>query len=354
MASALLSSTPCLSSPANLLAALQTHLSQQDPGHWELPGKALAKLAQSGLDRWPLPGNGATWQRWQALAAVAAKDLSLAKLFEGHTDALAIMAELGCPSEASRVWGTWCAESSTARLSISPTGIGNKVSVTGTKPWCSGAASVTHALVSAWNGKNEPCLVAVALNQPGIRITRQGWSAVGMANTASVDVVFEHAEGHLVGAPNAYLSRPGFWHGGAGIASCWYGAAAAIGEITRLNVQAKGAKADPHQRAHLGEMDVALSSTKAILHETAQWIDLHPALDAQRQALRARLSAEACAVKVMHHAGRALGAGPLCKDPHLARLMADLPIFLRQSHAERDLAVLGEELVQLGSDPWAL
>jgi len=44
----------------------------------------------------------------------------------------------------------------------------------------------------------------------------------------------------------------------------------------------------------------------------------------------------------LQHAGRALGAATLCHDAQVARLMADLPVFMRQSHAERDLAALGE------------
>jgi hypothetical protein len=40
--------------------------------------------------------------------------------------------------------------------------------------------------------------------------------------------------------------------------------------------------------------------------------------------------------------GHALGASPYCKDAHFAQLAADLPVFLRQSHAERDLAALGD------------
>jgi hypothetical protein len=36
-----------------------------------------------------------------------------------------------------------------------------------------------------------------------------------------------------------------------------------------------------------------------------------------------------------------LGPGPLCSDDVHARRVADLTIYLRQSHAERDLADLG-------------
>ncbi|RYF45730.1 MAG: acyl-CoA dehydrogenase, partial [Comamonadaceae bacterium] len=57
---------------------------------------------------------------------------------------------------------------------------------------------------------------------------------------------------------------------------------------------------------------------------------------------RLRAAAEQCATTVLDHAGRALGASPLCREPAFARLFADLPVFIRQSHAERDLAALGE------------
>jgi heme oxygenase len=64
--------------------------------------------------------------------------------------------------------------------------------------------------------------------------------------------------------------------------------------------------------------------------------------------LRARLAVEQAASAVIDHATRALGAGPLCRDARFARALADLPVFLRQSHAERDLAALGERLVATG------
>jgi hypothetical protein len=72
--------------------------------------------------------------------------------------------------------------------------------------------------------------------------------------------------------------------------------------------------------------------------------------------LRTRLLVEQAATTVLTHSGRALGAGPLCRDPSIARCMADLPVFLRQSHAERDLAALGERHAREGDDDaqWCL
>ncbi|RZI63985.1 MAG: acyl-CoA dehydrogenase, partial [Variovorax sp.] len=86
----------------------------------------------------------------------------------------------------------------------------------------------------------------------------------------------------------------------------------------------------------------------------AAWIDEHPSSSAQQPALRARMVIEAAATEVLTRAGRALGAAPLCRDARFARAMADLPVFLRQSHAERDLAALGALLLPPAEQPWLL
>jgi alkylation response protein AidB-like acyl-CoA dehydrogenase len=315
-------------------------------------GDALRALVDAGFDRLPLPGQGRTLERWRMLGAVAERDLGLVKLFEGHTDALAILAELraDAPPSGSR-WGVWAAEAPEVRLRIQrredDVSRHDEVDLFGTKAWCSGAASLTHALVTCRDSADRPQLVAVALEQPGVRISTRNWHAVGMAATASAEVHFEHVRAHLVGAPGAYVSRPGFWHGGGGIAACWFGAAQLLAHT--LHAAAKD-KRDSHRSAHLGAVDVALDSAAAVLRETAAWIDRTPRADPIRPVLRARLQVEQAATAILEHACRALGAGPLCRDEAFAHCAADLPVFLRQSHAERDLAALGDLLAQQEHD----
>ncbi|WP_438395082.1 acyl-CoA dehydrogenase [Caballeronia sp. DA-9] len=316
---------------------------------------ALQALIDAGLDRLPLPGQGATLERWRALAAVAACDLALVKLFEGHTDALAIMAEIGdgfVPANG-QAWGVWAAEPPAARLAAKAASNEQRENLTlhGTKAWCSGAAALSHALVTAWNERDEPILAAVDLRQPGVRVTNEGWMAVGMSASASVDVHFDNARATRIGAPRAYLERAGFWHGGGGIAACWFGAAAAIGNFVK---QEATRRADPYKLAHLGAIDTALSGTASLLRETAAQIDREPYADAMPGVFRARLAAEKAAAEVIERAGRALGAAPLCRNRHLASLMSDLPVFIRQSHAERDEAALAERIVKEESSAWNL
>ena len=83
-------------------------------------------------------------------------------------------------------------------------------------------------------------------------------------------------------------------------------------------------------------------------------IDRAPSTDAMRAALSVRLSVEAAANVTLAAVGRALGPGPMCKDAAMARRFADLPVFMRQSHAERDLEAVGKLVAQSMEQPWRL
>jgi hypothetical protein len=310
----------------------------------------------------PLPGRGHTLQRWAELARVAEVDVVAVKLFEAHADAIAILADLDADGQITHdannqaggapVWGVWAAQPPDARVdgSIDADGV---LMLNGRKAWCSGAAQMTHALLTYFNEKGDAALAAVCLNTPGVRITGDGWYAVGMAATASVDVCFDNVRATAVGAPGAYIDRPGFWHGGAGIAACWYGAVLPFAQELAIKM---AARPEPHGLAQLGRIDFMLQQTRALLHETAYAIDARPQADARMLATRLRAAVEATALQVVEDAAKALGAAPLCRNASLARRFADLPVFLRQSHAERDLAELGVQVAAQAqaADPWQL
>ena len=344
--------TPINASPAEalraVLAATPPTLSANTQLHL---------LVHQGLDRLPLPGRGATRVRWQALAVVAEHDLSLAKLYEGHTDALAILAELGVPDEARSddTWGVWASEGRDGRVVLEPQS-SHTVTLQGTKHWCSGASQLSHGLLTAWHRDGAgPQLVAVAMEQPAVAVDASSWQAVGMAGSASVDVSFNGALARTVGDVGAYLARPGFWQGGAGIAACWLGGATAIAAaLHRQLLASTPAGRSAFQLAALGRIDLHLESTGALLREAAQWIDRYPIADASAIALRVRLAAEAAARHVLDEAGRALGATPFCRDAQFARMAADLAVFVRQSHAERDFVELAERLFDPAHSRWKL
>ncbi len=77
-----------------------------------------------------------------------------------------------------------------------------------------------------------------------------------MAGSDTLDVGFADIPAEPVGGPGGYTDRPGFAHGGAGVAACWYGGARGVGRT----LLAAAAKRDigPHALAHLGAVDIAL------------------------------------------------------------------------------------------------
>lgn len=300
-------------------------------------GRVFAAAVDDGVLDLPLPGRGDTAARLAGLAALGEADPVLARLGEGHADAVAILAELGGPApRGGQRWGVWAA----VPKSLAATrGADGGWTVAGERPWCSGAGTCTHALVTA---AAEDGIRLFAVPVAAATPVDGTWPAVGMAASDSRTVRFDAVAAEPVGGPGAYVDRPGFAHGGIGVAACWYGGA--VGVARALLAGARG----PHALAHLGGVDAALAGARAVLEAAAVAIDADPGGDARRLARRVRAVVEAAATEVLDRVGRATGAGPLCRDAAHAHRVADLTVYLRQSHAEADLADLG---AMLGGDP---
>jgi alkylation response protein AidB-like acyl-CoA dehydrogenase len=297
---------------------------------------------ESGRIELPLPASGHTAERWKRLARLAEDDIVAARIAEAHVDAVAILHELGGkPPDAGQLWGVWAAESPDAVVTATDCA-GGAVILNGTKVWCSGAGFCTHALVTARLDDGSRGLFAVTVTDPAVKALPTTWWNVGMAGSDTRAVQFHNAAAVVVGDPDDYLNRPGFWHGAIGVAACWLGGARRVAEP--LYRCARNQSADAYSLAHLGAVDAALAAGDAILDDAAMQIDADPfdrTGTAQLLARRARTVVEHAAEEAITRTGRALGPGPLCQDGRHAQRVADLTIYIRQSHAERDLAELG-------------
>jgi hypothetical protein len=301
---------------------------------------AVRILIAEGIATLPLPAAGQTSKRWRVLTQVGAIDLSLAKIFESHADALAILAELDTPADLAQLHAVWAAENPREPLDI------DQSLLVGTKSWCSGATDVDVGLLTATNSHGDLVLVRVTMDHPSITRQPTTWRSPAMAASGTTAIRFDGTPAEVIGPPEAYLERPGFWHGGAGIAAVWLGAATALARRLAAGLIDR---VDPHALAHLGRVDATLAAARALLDATAAWIDAHPSDDAFLPTLRLRLAVESAAHTVLHHTALALGPGPLTTEPEFIQRRADLELFLRQSHAERDLADLGDAVRDGGS-----
>lgn len=287
----------------------------------------------------PLPGAGHTAQRWQILAAVAAADLTVGRVLEAHSDALAILAEADGPNGGPPgSWGVFAAEAPGARLDAAYDG--RDWRLTGTKPWCSLGGVLDAALVTAHvdNGRR---LFAVELRGEHVQADPPStWAARGLRAVTSASLHFTAATGRPVGETDWYLNRPGFAWGGMGVAACWFGAACALRETLRLAAAGRGGDI---ALMHLGAVDVALHGAQAVLSQAAADVDRGDAGGAAGAllALRVRSVVAAAAEETVYRIGHALGPAPLAFDAEHARRVADLQMYVRQHHAERDLVALG-------------
>ena len=285
----------------------------------------------------PHPGEGRTLARWKTLAKVGSTNLNLAKWFESHLDALSILNELNYSPVNNGLWAVWAAEGSQQPIHF------RQGLCSGQKNWCSGAGLVDYGLLTYRDERNHSQLLIVDMHQPNIQIDHGGWHAVGMQRTRTASIAFNQVSAETVGDSNAYLERPGFWHGAAGVAACWFGAAARLADFLYQQCKTK-----PHAYAlmYLGEMSTLLLTTKQYFYYVAGQIDQYPAQSHELIIRILRAKVEQTAQAVLEQVGKALGARPFCEDKIFAALAADLPVFLRQSHAAFDVERIGELVLQ--------
>jgi alkylation response protein AidB-like acyl-CoA dehydrogenase len=196
------------------------------------------------------PWRGATPERHRRLFDIGRVDLSLARVAEAHWDAVAILAEDGRQARPDRVYGVWASERPGQDLTLAESDGSFRLS--GQKAFCSGAGLIDRALVTV--SSSEHRLVDIDLRKNAHLIIFDGseWKTSAFRETRTETAVFHEVPvsyDDLIGEPNWYLERPGFWHGACGPAACWAGGAAGL-----VDYAIRQSRRDPHTMAHLGAM----------------------------------------------------------------------------------------------------
>jgi alkylation response protein AidB-like acyl-CoA dehydrogenase len=289
----------------------------------------------------PLPGAGRTPARHRLLAEWGRTDLSMARIGEAHSDALAILAEAGHAPRRHALYGVWASDGPQSRVDAEPIE-GNKWRLDGIKQYCSGATFVSAALVTA-HFEGGLLLFDLTLDDNGVRPLPSTWETPALADTATGPVSFDGVvvpSGRLLGGSNWYLTRPGFWHGAVGPAACWAG-----GAMSLVDAAAALKPRNPHARAHVGALHAASWGLYAVLDQAGRKIDADPTDQAGRaraRALKVRHLTEQACTDVLNRFGRATGPQLLACDAQIARQHMALTLYIRQCHAERDLETIAD------------
>lgn len=305
------------------------------------------------------PGSGNTLALWELLATLGAADLTAARVVEPHLDAQAILAQASqLPPESGAqgtdfnagTWGVYAAEG--PGMAVHATEHDGAWQLSGRKPWCSLADQLDYAVVTAHTGEGNRRSFAVDLRDPGVEVAGGPWISRGLAAVESRAVDFARVPAVPVGGDNWYLERDGFAWGGIGVAAVWYGGAVAVAR--RLFQASRQRTPDQIAQALIGAADLSLQSAARTLAGAAADVDAGRAAgeDGALLAQRVRGVVAGAVERVLAAAAHGLGPGPLTVEEEHARRIADLQVYVRQHHAERDHASLGKLLLAREEEPW--
>ena len=303
------------------------------------PPQLISRLRSVVAEELPLPGAGRTPLRHQRLMEIGREDLTLARLAEAHWDAVAILAEAGRRPKSNQLYGVWASEKPGQALELRSSA--SALTIRGSKMFCSGAGLVDRALVTVGSPKNLLVEIDLRRNAANIRFDGTGWKTTAFEETKTSSALFENAlitGADVVGETGWYIDRPGFWHGACGPAACWAG-----GAIGLVDFAMRQNRDDAHTLAHLGALHACQWGLKSHLDQAGREIDVDPTnvSEAEIRALSLRHLIEQLCTDVLRRIPRAFGPFPLAMDEHISLRYQELDLYLRQSHAERDLERIG-------------
>lgn len=320
-------------------------LPQDYPRH--APDTAQTAEAMRHLDA-TLPWAQLDWPLLvSSLIALGRTDIPLARLVEGHIDALRILAEAEVEPAAGSLYGVWASRSYATGLRATSAQHGWRL--TGTLRFASGAGVLDRALVPVWSGEDTHVLLDMPVNTWPVDTTqwRTSAMAVSRSHTIELDGLDASAECR-VAADNWYLDRPGFFPGGVGVAAVWAGGGARILDLVHAAVAS--APPAPTRALRLGHMRTELAAAVTLVHAGADRLAAlladDPEAPGDTSQLRevsteVRAGVAAAVLRLCEHARRIVGPAGLAYDEDLTRGLHDLELYVRQQNADADASYLG-------------
>ncbi|WP_426313193.1 acyl-CoA dehydrogenase family protein [Methylobacterium fujisawaense] len=354
-------------------AAARADAQDHDGG---FPQDDVADLARLGLLAAPVPveqggaglgtepGAGALAE---VLRLVGYGSLALGRLYEGHVNAIQLIARYGTPDQRSRLFadaraghlfGVWNTEPAEGGLRVEARDTDGRL--LGVKTFASGAGYVTRALVTARHPDRAGVAMMVVPLEAGTRADLSAWRAQGMRASATGTVDFTGLAvnaGDILGQPDDYFQQPAFSGGAWRFAAVQLGGIEAVFDAWRGHLNRTGRGGDPHQLARLGEGAIAVEGARLWIERGAQ-----VASDAGLPPARVvayinlvRLAVERAGLDVLQLAQRSVGLQGFMRGHRLERLARDLATYLRQPGPDHALTAAASEILQadaMAGDLW--
>ena len=280
------------------------------------------------------------------LVAVGGGNLTLGRLYEGHVNAVKLVARYGNAANlallhgeavAGHPSGVWMAEDGTPlRLEVGPNG----ANLQGRKILASGSGHFRRPLVAARTDGGSQMVIPF-LADPG-RVDARGWLTLGMRATATGTVDFTGVTvgpDEVVGAPNDYMSAPLFRGGAWRVIATQLGGVEAIMDAFKAQLAGGRGADDPLQLARFGEAIIAAETARLWVTKACRTAE-DPAADPDTVDATvdlARNAFEAAALRVIALAQKVIGLRAFVRPNPIERIIRDLSTYMRQPALDASL-----------------
>jgi alkylation response protein AidB-like acyl-CoA dehydrogenase len=279
-------------------------------------------------------------QLCRVLRILGGADLSLARLFEGHVNAISLVRRYGTRHQVERLAksvaagdlsGVWAAEDAAGLALIKQD---DSWKLQGRKIFASGAGFVRRPIVTVSSDSGDTMFL-LDLSKAGERADLSGWQVLGMqaSATGTVELTGLHVGAdQQIGKAGDYLRQPFFSAGAWRFCAAQLGAVERLTELYRVELQQRGRGADPYQLERLAHCGAALGTALFWIEEAVRRF-ADDGLDPEAVVAfvnLTRLVTERSALEVIERVQRGVGLAAFLRPNPIERICRDLSTYLRQ------------------------
>jgi alkylation response protein AidB-like acyl-CoA dehydrogenase len=312
---------------------------------------------------------------WAITTEIAKADMSTARCWEGHNNALMLLDNLGSYIQKEKwfsgvvnkgeIWTVWSGEP-LLKIPGQDQKIGTTVTKTdegyilnGSKVFCSSAAGATWAnlLINLKgtggarhiNGDAESVvMLACNISDPSITFDDSWWKPIGMRGSVSYKVNFDNTFipfENQIGEPGQFLLEDWQTRWIPQYAATFLGGAEAAYDYTLSHIEKQQRQNDPFIQHRIGKMAINIQSTRMWLDHAAKLWDQNKINEAQLAGNMVRYQAEQLTTQILEHAIHACGARSLIQPSPLERVLRDLTLYTRHDNDDQLLATIGRSVL---------
>jgi len=317
---------------------------------------------------------------WAMTIEIAKADMSTARCWEGHNNALMLLDNLGTYSqkekwfsgvvERGEIWSVWSGEpllkvpGQDQKFGTTVTKTTNGYLINGSKIFCSSApgASWANLLVNTAgsggarhaNGSSETVIMlACDLSDPSVSFDDTWWKPIGMRGSTSYHVKFDNTLipfENQIGEPGQFLIDEWQTRWIPQYAATFLGGAEAAYEYTLAYIESQQRKSDPYVQHRIGKMAINLQSAHLWLDYVAGLWDEGKIDTAKSTGNMVRYQVEQMVMQTVEHAVHICGARALIQPSPLERILRDVSLYTRHDDDDQLLATIGKCLLGQSHD----